>query len=759
MIKNIFSDENPDLTLSDLISKLLESGPESATILEILAHYKREHPCAFNIYEKDILHTLGLFYKSPQPDSILALALSVFPRQYKNDFGKILTPVQASIRYALEKYNVVSISAPTSAGKSHAIRDYIYEQENDSVIVVPSRSLVDEYLAKMKDMFTGNKSVLVTPFVDDVFKIRKLRHIFVVTPERARDLFFTGKTFSIDCFFFDEAHLSEDIFRGVIFNLLVNKITERYPDSKIVFAHPFVDNPQAQISKFKLKDNDSYARAYKHGAVGRICVYQHPSNHKYYFFSPYEDKGHQIKNAVEFPGNFKSFVFSGDKTVLVYVSKSSIYSGSFIREFSTYIDTYPPHDSHEALDLIQKVEKCIGADSDNYVSDLVELMGRGVVVHHGSVPLEVRFLLEEFIHKGFARICFATSTLAQGVNMPFDVVWLHTMTIIGNDSKDRALSFKNLIGRSGRLSDEERFDYGYVFTKSPRLFAERVRDDFTISELPIIERDITEFDEEQKEDVEAIKNDSFDEDVFAPKSRVIRLSSDKMVPFYLEILDFLYSSEESVKELLKRNKRQGQEVFYRTFRALYECYINRSLKRGEDAVFQQAIWILTLVLSGCSFREITKRRYYYVSNMGEDKKGAVKFTQSAAHLPNSKMVSPFPLFPISTKASAVKYDAIVYDTYDYVDHVLSFSVNDKLIGAFRVYRNISGDSRADKIIELLRFGTNDGVETLLLRYGFPAEIVPDVVPFISFIDEEKIIFKDISESPPAVREAIEWYLP
>src|SRR5690606_22256852 len=118
-------------------------------------------------------------------------------------------------------------------------------------------------------------------------------------------------------------------------------------------------------------------------------------------------------------------------------------------------------------EIITSVESLLGANKVDHQSRMVNLLHKGVVIHHGSVPLEVRFLVEDFIRAGFAKICFATSTLAQGVNMPFDIVWLDNMRFQGESDEERSLSFKNLIGRAGRLSKQPKFDYGYVFTRSP----------------------------------------------------------------------------------------------------------------------------------------------------------------------------------------------------------------------------------------------------------------------------------------------------
>ncbi|WP_333810573.1 DEAD/DEAH box helicase [Idiomarina baltica] len=760
MTIDAFADKSPEQTLKNLVSELLKKGPEKSSILEKLAYYKLCHPSEFARLEEEILSVLGLFYKLEKPKSLLSLALSTFEKQYIKDFGHSLTPVQASIRYALQDFQSISISAPTSAGKSYAIRDYLKNRKKDSVIIIPSRALVDEYLQSMRELFDGDKNVLISPFVDNVFKSRDLRRVFVLTPERARELFRHAKDLEIGDFFFDEAQISEDIHRGIGFDILISRVRNLFPTARFIFAHPFVANPEAQIEKFKLDTSHSFSRAYNHGSVGRICVYKHGSNQNYYYFSPYEKNGHHIKNCQQLEYSFKDFAFNGEKTVLVYVSKASIYSGKYIKSYEKYIDSYQPVKSETANEIIDLVEETIGSDQNDYTSNLVELMKKGVVIHHGSVPLDVRFLIEKFINDGFARVCFATSTLAQGINMPFDIVWLDSMSMMGETAGDRSLAFKNLIGRSGRLSKDAKFDYGYVFTEKPKKLSERIQDQYTISQTPIIERDINDFDEEQKEDVKSLKNDTFDEDLYAPKSRAERLSDASILEEYVEILDLLYKGNNLPRENLQRyGVEEAHRLLIDSLKTIYETYINRQLLNGELEIFKQAIRILFAIIAGASFKKIAKIRFAYITNIKGGKKGSVKFLQPASHIPDLRLKYPYPLFPKGTKASDVNYDALVYDTYDYFDHVISFSISEKIICAFRTYRRATGDTRADKMVNLLRFGTNDNIETLLLRYGFPGSVIKDVMPYVSFIDEYNINFKDITGAPEHVLKAIEWYLP
>lgn len=759
-INEIIDSKNPAAELSAVLSSLHIDGPCTSDILETISLYKKNHPEVFSDFEEKIISALGLFYKIKNPSNVYSFMLSAFGQQHEIDYGECLTPVQASIRFAVDHNKNVSISAPTSAGKSYSIRDFISDQEGDAIVVVPSRALIAEYINSMKRKFRGDKHVMISSFVDNVFTSRKLRRIFVLTPERSRDLFLSNLNLNIGSFFFDEAQISDENERGIIFDVLVRRVKKHFPNSKIIFAHPFVENPEAQFAKHNFSAEDSFARSYTYGAVGKICIYQHDNN-KCYYFSPHVPKGHLIKNCREFSGKFEEFAFNGDHSVLVYVSKSSIYRGAYLKDFHRYIERFNKIDNPKAIATIEAIKHLLGADQKDFRSDMVALLEKGVVIHHGSVPLEVRFLVEEFIKEGFARICFATSTLAQGINMPFDIVWLDNMRFLGGDENSKSLAFKNLIGRAGRLSSQKIFDYGYVFTKNPVLFSDRINSGFRLSEVSIIESPVDEANVDSKELLESIRDDAFDEDKQMPIAKVERLSQNIVLESAKNILDAIYRGDGDLSENLSGiSNKIIREQIRSYFQVIYESSINRNLYEGENSVFRVAISILLQMMQGRSFKEIVGTRYSYVSNRDDGHKGYAKFSQPASRLPNSMLLHSYSLFKENTRAAKVTYDAIVFDTYDYVDQVISFSLADAFIATFKIYHHRTNDHRARLMIDLLKYGTNDKTQTLLMRYGFPPEEVFEISKYIQLIDEEEIIFtEEIERAPSYIQEMTDWYRP
>lgn len=759
MIKKIKEDSNPAQALSDLIDLMHQEGPKDAYALEKLTYYKEFHPSIFLEFEEKIISTLGLFYKIDQPKNLYSFVMQGFGNEHKDKYGSILTPVQASIRRAIDEKQYISISAPTSAGKSFSIRDFIAEGSGDAVVIVPSRALIAEYINAMRRKFEGNKNVMITSFVDLIFASRSLRRIFVLTPERSKDLYSLKDSLNIQTFFFDEAQISEEETRGVIFDVTVRRVKRHFPDAKIIFAHPFIENPEAQFSKHGMPLSEGYAQSYKYGAVGKICVTK--SGEKYNYFSPYIERSHVKRNQVEFNGDFRQFALSPEHSILVYVSKNSIYNGKFKDGFEDYISNLPEITNTEAKEIIESIRHIIGADKPDHNSSLVELLNKGVVIHHGSIPLEVRFLIEDFIRKGFSSLCFATSTLAQGINMPFDIVWLENNRFEGKE-EERALAFKNLIGRAGRLTGEKIFDYGYVYTTNAKLFSQRIQIPYSLDEESILENPPSgEYDNDERELIESIQSDTFDDEKNIPRSKVERLSHPSVILAVGDFLNIFYRYPDDIKKSIGGSANRGaRDQAKHLLAIIYEESLGRELQPGESNVFNQAVDIFFHVAQGRSFSEIVGIRYSYIASRDNKLETKAQFSQPAKKLPNSSLVNRYSIYKDGTHKDQVSYDAIVYDTYDYMDQVLSFSLSDTLIAAFEIYNESQNDERADKIIELLRFGTNNRLHILLLRYGFPPEVITEIAPYIQSIDEASIVFfPAIRTAPKLIQDIAEWYLP
>ena len=464
IIQKIMNHEDLDEIYDYAKSVLFTEGPSFTTILEIFSYLSLFAPDFFASVEDDILSMMGVFYKKPIARTLESKLFQIYGEHLKQTYNSDYTPIQADIIKQIENSKNFSFSAPTSTGKSYVFRHLIETLQRDVAIIVPSRALINEYYDRICEL-VADKTVNILTFVDIINRRHVSRNIFILTPERAKELFKYRDQLNIELLLFDEAQLSdEDSDRGLFFDSIVRRIQAAFPEAKCIFAHPFVANPEAQLSKNHFDSNLSVAARCNQKNVGQI-FFAHNGISFFHFGLDTKIMGkRKIKS--DFDPVMRTIRTGG--SVLIYTTKASIYKKSVFEKFKLYINECREITNSKALDLIAQFRKCIGASETGYFFlNMLDYMKKGIVVHHGSLPLQARLILEHFTQQGFCRICFATSTLEQGINMPFDVVYLNTFR------ESNTLSMKNLIGRAGRSTPFNKFDYGSIVVKLENMSAFR----------------------------------------------------------------------------------------------------------------------------------------------------------------------------------------------------------------------------------------------------------------------------------------------
>lgn len=95
-------------------------------------------------------------------------------------------------------------------------------------------------------------------------------------------------------------------------------------------------------------------------------------------------------------------------------------------------------------------EQCLASCEDYFTRDSreYELLKKGIVLHHGKMPGLLARFLTRLIDEQIVNVVLATSTLTEGVNLPFETVLIPSLR---RGSKTISVSeFNNLIGRAGR---------------------------------------------------------------------------------------------------------------------------------------------------------------------------------------------------------------------------------------------------------------------------------------------------------------------
>ena len=733
LISTFFDSNKKDIEtkLGSIIQKLHYEGPCNQQDLEYLAYVKHFHKDIFLKYEKKLMYLLGLFYKTSEAEDILSLFYSSIKESIEEETNNTFTPIQYSICKNVKENYVYSFSAPTSAGKSHALRKILDESEQNVVIVVPTRALLAEYLYELRNHYSDRKDILILDFIDNINKKHTTRYIFLLTPERLTELFKSRYSFNIELFVFDEAQISDDLNRGVNFEYVVKKCENKYPNAKKVFVHPAIENPEAQLKKFGLEGSSNY---YPQQTTGKIFLLkkktkddEKTSKIEYLMFDPFEDKGHLQKNMYSISSDFIEESLNEGKNILFFVSKQSIISSSISTEYEKYISLCSEIVDTNAIKIINQIEYAIKAEISVH-SNLITLLKRGIVIHHGSIPLNVRFLLEEFMKSGFSRICFSTSTLLQGVNMPFDVVAIDNFRFYGSED-EKSLGLKNLIGRAGRTSlAKDCFDYGFVIVSNAKNFINRLNKTSVLSNESVLSQNTDTLDYAKKELIDSLKENKFDQEFAEPEPRLHRLHS-------------LFEKSDCINIILdsfyKKLDLDAQAKYDRAWQDIYECYINRPLFDGEQRIFNVGLLILKWEMEGKGFREILGTRFAYLTKKDLYQ---IPYSPIPRSLPDSKCIKPTPSAFRNMSHVAFNYDTLVYDTYDYMDKVVELSILPVFIKTFELFYKESKDERAELLINALKYGSNEEKIIFLKRYGFIKEEIDIIKDYVLNASEEEIIF-------------------
>lgn len=761
LIKRIRQGKDLEEIASYARNQIFQNGPKDTIVLEILSYLKMFQPDFFSQFECEIIETMGLFFKEPQPDSLQGAVFEMYHQFIKEQYGEDFTPLQANILKQISSKQYFSFSAPTSTGKSFVFRNLIRFSAKDVVVVVPSRALINEYYDRVREM-VNIKEVNILTFVDRINTKHAKRNIFILTPERARELFKNKNWLNIDLILFDEAQLSdENSVRGLYFDSIVRRALNTFPDAKYVFAHPFISNPEAQLTKNNIIDTSAHSSSYEQKNVGQIFYVHDTNKNEYYHLGTNKDIMGKQKLKSSFDPIEKVLLDGG--SVLIYVPKTHIYDKSVFRQFDKYIKLCSKLQNPEALQMIDELRAYIGASKNNklfYNSVMLEKLSYGIVTHHGSMPLTARLILEHFTQKGFCRICFATSTLEQGINMPFDVVYLDRF------EGSKSLSVKNLIGRAGRSTTDPKFDYGSVIIRNSAISQLRkvINKQEPLSTISRLDTTEDLLDEKYKEFKEAINNNEFSDEYNLTNQDIEKLKTDEVSAIIPTLLDMIFDNDALI------NPDSDMKDIYDIFGKLYEQYLGRELIVPEKAVLSSAIKIMIWKVYGKTFHLICQYRYSYASRAQERRRLYKQGKHSEANTINAKYLvkcrdipdknlTSIPLISTNLLAKDVDYDLIVFDTYDYLDKIIGFKLSDIFYAIFHQYYKSINDERALRLAKFFKYGTDNEREIWMLRYGLSFEDIEWANSCIETINEEEIVFNsNIEKLKPEQLSVIESFV-
>ena len=184
--------------------------------------------------------------------------------------------------------------------------------------------------------------------------------------------------------------------------------------------------------------------------------------------------------------------------------------------------------------------------------------------------------------------------------------------------------------------------------------------------------------------------------------------------------------------------------------------------QGELNIFNTGMTIMLWIMQGESFKCILNKRYAYLTSLNERRKlkkqfkmeiisaemykrilsnMSVQYSAIPSHIPDKKLTNIGSSFK-GMNATNIDYDSIVYDTYDYIDKVVEFSMSNAYITTLTLYYNKTLDIRALNVINCLKYGSDEPKTIFLKRYGFSDEEIKIIYDNVKVVDEDGIEFKD-----------------
>ena len=415
---------------------------------------------------------------------------------------------QALLAGLLDAPSGFSVRMPTSAGKTRIaelaiVKALFEERKQKAIYVAPFRSLADEIEESLTpilaDLGLRVSSVLGGFEVDELeAQLIGGADLIVTTPEKLTLLTKVQPELLSDVglVILDEGHIIEDRDRGVGYELLLTRLLRRtLPDARVLFISAVISSSNAaDFAEWLCSDRQALIESDWRPARQLIGVYNAQRNritypnersvsgarapfvvgaatpHHYIDYTPKLRR----EKAVQFPRRVKGDVvaelainFAKQGPLLVFVTSrgnaesvaQTIQRGLQLRRQTGVAVPVPFSAARDrpARAAIEVASLWLGPKSA-----ITTLLADGIAVHHAGLPDAVRKAVESDCRAGLVPVVVATTTLAQGVNLPVKTVIIHSISRYSEEDGDGRTGMRditprelwNIIGRAGRATKE-----------------------------------------------------------------------------------------------------------------------------------------------------------------------------------------------------------------------------------------------------------------------------------------------------------------
>ncbi|WP_350446516.1 DEAD/DEAH box helicase [Pseudomonas solani] len=374
------------------------------------------------------------------------------------DHTVALTDYQKQIWNSLEEGNDLAISAPTSAGKSFLVIEYlsrraIEEKEFTCVYIAPTRALLSEVLNKLKKRLENHIEIRISEIPS---LTGSEKQVFVLTQERLQILLAsTGASF--DLIIVDEAQNLSDGSRGIILQECIEQAFHREKEPHIVFLAPGAEGFKEATESFAIPDVREAGTSVSPVLQNRIIVSKPLGEKKLNFKLIENGQSHPIGNVVFNSETNSANALLAAVAIKLGQSGSSLIYAKTPSEAATLAAIISQaslvkakHKSKSNPELVEFIKDHIHPDYH-----LIDMVKNGVAFHYGQMPALLREAIEAAFKKGTIDFLVCTTTLFQGINLPARNVFINTPKRGrgGKSSLEPALLW-NFAGRAGRMCDD-----------------------------------------------------------------------------------------------------------------------------------------------------------------------------------------------------------------------------------------------------------------------------------------------------------------
>ena len=376
---------------------------------------------------------------------------------------------QRNLWSALKEHGWVSLSAPTSAGKSYVLERWIAEVilkpgvVVDVVYVVPTRALITQVendlmtlLAVQED---ARASILTMPSM--VGPAGEHSRVFVMTQERVHRVLQTERaSLSPGLVVVDEAQKMGDGQRGILLQQVVDQLVAVNPACQVVFASALSSNPEALLADAPDVDDAVPVVAREPNVLQslfwvsqvprrpKVWAIQHvvdgepsPVGRVYYSYKPGTLKKKMAFAAFHLEQRGGAIVYSNG-------AKEAEEVATLIADMVREQRDERPFEDPELDGLVELIETAVHKGYQ-----LASVVKWGVGFHYGNIPTIVRKEVERLFGLGSIRYLVCTSTLLEGVNLPCRSLFARNPRR-GQGNPMSPADFWNLAGRAGRWGRE-----------------------------------------------------------------------------------------------------------------------------------------------------------------------------------------------------------------------------------------------------------------------------------------------------------------